>query len=184
MLNRVIDKATAGLFNLKDKLAFCKRGGGLGAHPRYGQIKGHQVNIGGFVWVASQVVKDKGGKFVFNVAGELTLCVAGTPQIQGWAQQSAKTPTAGDKVTVNCAWDAVYRIPLITGTTYAEAMRGDSCDIENGTSVEGHTTVQCCVPGTSTNLTLIIVDGDKINSYWVDVMINPFPAVDRVQVDE
>lgn len=183
MLNRIIDKTTMFLFNLRDRLAYSKFGT-LGAHARYGQVKGHQINIGGFVWVASQVVKDKGGKFVFEAAGELTLAVAATPGLVGWAQERARTPTAGDKCAVNVAWDAVYRMPLITGTTYLESMRGDSCDIENGTSVEGNATVQCAVPGTDTALILIIVDGDLVDSKWVDVMMNPFPAVDRVQVSE
>lgn len=183
MFNRMIDKTTRFLFKLRNKLAYCKVGG-LGAHALYGQVKGHQVNIGGWPWITSQAVKNKGGKFVFHVDGELTLCVASTTMIQGWAQERERTPTAGDKCTVNCAWDAVYRMPLITGTTYLESMRGDSCDIEIGTSVEGHTSVQCCAPGTSSHLILIIVDGDLVNSEWVDVMMNPFSNADREQVDE
>lgn len=158
--------------------------GAVGAHIRYGQVKGHQLNVGGFIWVASQVVLNKGGKFVFLEDGALTLCVASTTHILGWAQERERTPTVGDLCTVNVAWDAVYRVPLITGTTFVEGMRGDSCDIENGTSVEGETTVQCAAPGTTTRLTLFIVDGDTVNSNWADVMMNPYPAVDRPYVGE
>jgi len=180
MLNKLIGLLT----DLRDKVAYSKIGT-AGLHPRYGQVKGHQVNVGGFPWVTSQVVKNKGGKFVTMVAGELTLAVATTAgPLLGWANERERTPNAGDKCTVNCAWDAVYRMPLIAGTTFLAAMRGDSCDIENGTSVEGATTVQCVAPGTSTYLNVYIVDGDEIDSKWVDVMMNPYPAADRTQVDE
>lgn len=154
-----------------------------GNHPRYGQVKGHSLNVGGFVWVASQAVKNKGGKFVHNVAGALTLNIAGSQPILGWANERERTPTVGDKCTVNVAWDAVYRIPLITGTTFVEAMRGDSCDLENGTSVEAIATVQCLAPGTTTVLTNFIVGGDLVNSYYADVMMNPYPANARTEAD-
>lgn len=178
MLNKVIGLITA----LRDKVAYSKIGT-AGLHPRYGQVKGIQVNVGGFPWVTSQVVKNKGGKFVFMVAGELTLNIAGSAVILGWAQERERTPTAGDLCTVNVAWDAIYRVPLITGTTFVVGMRGDSCDIENGTSVEAITTVQCAAPGTTTNLTLFIVDGDVGNSYYADVMMNPYPAAARTEAD-
>ena len=176
------NKASVALWNMKDKMRHNKSGA-VGAHIRYGQVKGHQLNVGNFAWVASQVVKNKGGKFVFNVAGALTLNVASTGPILGWANERERTPTAGDLCTVNVAWDAIYRMPLITTTTFVIGMRGDSCDIENGTSVEGIETVQCCAPGTTTNLTLFIVDGDTTNSYWVDVMMNPYPAAARTEAD-
>lgn len=162
---------------------FLDKIGAVGAHTRYGQVKGHQVNVGGLVWVASQAVKNKGGKFVFNAAGALTLNIAGSAVIFGWANERERTPTVGDKCTVNVAWDAVYRVPLITGTTFAIGMYGDSCDIENGTSVEAIATVQCAAPGTTTNLTLFIVGGDLDNSYYVDVMMNPYPAAARTEAD-
>jgi len=156
---------------------------GQGNHLRMGQVKGGKVNVGGFVWAASQVVKNKGGKFVFNNAGALTLLVAGSTQILGWANEYERTPTVGDKCTVNLALDAVFRMPLITGATFVEGMRGDTCDVENGTSVEGAATVQCAAPGTTTHTPLIIVDGDLVNSYWVDVMRNPYPAAAKTLAD-
>jgi hypothetical protein len=178
-----MDKLKMVFWNLIDKLRH-NMSGSAGAHIRYGQVKGHQLNVGGFAWAATQVVKNKGGKFVYSNAGALTLCVATTTTILGWAQERERTPTEGDLCTVNVAWDAIYRMPLITGTTFVIGMRGDSADIENGTSVEGNTTVQCCAPGTTTRLTLFIVDGDTVDSKWADVMMNPYPAVDRPTVAE
>ena len=154
-----------------------------GTHIRYGQVKGPEVNIGGYVWAASQAVKNKGGKFVFLAAGALTLNIAGSASILGWALERERTPTVGDKVAVNVAHDAVYRIPLATGTTFAEGMKGDTCDLAVGTSVEGDTSVQVATPAVTTNLTLVIVDGDLVNSYWVDVMMNQNPAAAKPEAD-
>jgi len=177
----MFDKIITFMYDLRDRISLSKIGA-VGAHLRYGQVKGGKVNVGGFLWAASQVVKNKGGKFVFLNAGALTLCVDGSTQVIGWANEYERTPTAGDKVTVNLALDAVFRIPIISGT-FVEGMRGDTCDIENGTSKEGATTVQGAkLDGVGETL-LIIVDGDLVNNYWVDVMRNPYPANAKTLAD-
>jgi len=138
----------------------------VGKHLRFGQVKGHQVNIGGLRWLASQVIANQSGKFVFmSATGYLTLCT-GDVGIMGWAQERARTPTVGDLTTVNIAKDAVYRVPIITGT-YAVTMIGESCDLTVSSSVQGVDLTS------STYDQVIIVGGDVTNQEYVDVVINP-----------
>ena len=161
----ILDRIIMWLFNLKDMVSF-NMSGAIGEHLRYGQIKGHQVNVGNNEWVASQVVGNQSGKFVYHVAGALTLCVDSVAQIYGWAQERARTPTAGDTCVVNVALDAVYRIPVNSGT-YAKGMIGDMCDISVSSDVQG-----AQLNASSENL-LLVVGGDATNNNWVDVKINP-----------
>lgn len=138
----------------------------VGDHLRYGHINGHSVKIGGFVWAASQVIGNKSGKFVYENDGALTLCLDGQAYILGWAMDYARTPTVGDKVTVDVALDAIYRIPINSGT-YVEGMRGDLCDISVSSNIQG-----AQLDASVENL-LIIVNGDLVNNTFVDVKINP-----------
>ena len=154
---------------LRDLSLFMKNNFGfanLGYHLRFGQVKGIQLNVGHCVWAASQVVGNRSGKFVYENAGALTLCVDATAYIFGWAQERARTPTVGDTCTVNIALDAIFRIPVNSGT-YAEAMRGDLCDISVSSSVQG------AQLDASDENSLIVCDGDLVNNEWVDVKINP-----------
>ena len=153
---------------LRDSFLWVLEKGGfstIGNHLRYGQVKGIKVNIGNIPWTASQVVANQSGKFVYMAsAGTCTLCT-GDAAIFGWAQERARTPTLNDKVTVNVARDAVYRVPLITGT-YAATMIGETCDLTVSASVQGVDV------SASTYDQVVIVGGDVTNQNWVDVMIN------------
>lgn len=137
-----------------------------GNHIRFGKVKGTELNIGGLRWLASQVIANQSGKFVFmSSTGYLTLCT-GDAGIMGWAQEPAGTPTVGDLTTVNISKEAVYRVPIITGT-YAVTMIGESCDLVVSSSVQGVD----LTAGTYDNV--IIVGGDLTNQNYVDVVINP-----------
>lgn len=139
----------------------------MSKHLKYGQIKGHSVNLGGLAWAASQVVGNQSGKFVYMVAGAVTLCLDGVAQIFGWANEKAQTPSTGAIVTgdVNVALDAVYRIPVNSGT-YAVGMIGDLCDISISTNVQG-----AQLDASAENL--LIVCGGNATDATVDVKINP-----------
>lgn len=137
-----------------------------GKHIKYGQIKGGEVNIGGLAWAASQVVGNQSGKFFYMAAGAATLCLDNVAYIFGWALERARTPTVGDLFTGNVALDAVYRIPINSGT-YVVGMIGDLCDISISTNVQG-----AQLDASVENL-LIIVGGDLVDNDWVDVKINP-----------
>jgi len=151
--------------------------GTVGEHLKYGQIKGGEVNIEGIAWAASQVIKNQSGKFVYMNDGAATLCGDALNYIFGWAQEAsgASTPTVGDLVTVNVAWDAVYRIP-VNGGTFVVGMIGDSCDLEVATNTNYGVTVQGAQLDASSEDTVIIVGGDAVNNKYVDVRINPYPA--------
>jgi len=149
--------------------------GTVGQHIRYGQIKGKQVNIGGLAWAATQAVKNQSGKFVWVNNGALTLNDADANPIFGWAQEYERTPAEGDKVTVNVAWDAVYRIPIASGT-FVIGMIGDSCDIDRTTHTLHGANTQGALLDSSDEDLLLIVGGDAVNNKYVDVRINPYPA--------
>ncbi len=137
----------------------------VGKHLRFDQVKGIKVNIGNIPWTASQVVANQSGKFVYIVtAGTATLCT-GNSAIFGWAQERARTPTVNDLFTANVARDAVYRVPIITGT-YAATMLGETCDLTVSSSVQGVDLTA------STYDQVVIVGGDVTNQEYVDVMIN------------
>ena len=161
---------------LKD-LVLLDRSGTVGEHIRYGQIKGHKVNVGGIAWATSQVVGNQSGRFVYMNDGAATLCGDALNYIFGWAQESggASTPTVGDVCMVNVAWDAVYRIP-INGGTFVVGMIGDSCDLEVATNTNYGADTQGAQLDASTEDTLLIVGGDAVNNKYVDVRINPYPA--------
>ena len=145
-----------------------------GKHLKYGKIKGHSLIIGrpdtsgGLTWAASQVIGNQSGKFVYMNDGAITLCKDAVAQIFGWALEHAHTPSSGAVVEggIDIALDAVYRIPVNSGT-FVAGMVGDLCDISISSSVQG------AQLDASVENSLIIVGGDLVNNYWVDVKINP-----------
>jgi hypothetical protein len=167
MLN-FIEKIIGMLMNEKGVI------GNTGKHLKYGKNKGHSLIIGrpdtsgGLLWAASQVVGNQSGKFVYMNAGVVTLCLDAVAQIFGWASEYARTPASTDVVTggIDIALDAIYRIPVNSGT-FAAGMIGDLCDISISSNVQG-----AQLDASVENL-LIICGGDLINNYWVDVKINP-----------
>lgn len=147
----------------------------LGKYLRYGQIKGHSLNVGqgdvgaGYLWAASQVIGNQSGKFVFvHSDGRVTLNVAGSNFILGWALEYARTPTVDTVVSggVNVALDAIFRIPINTGTLAASDF-GRCCDLSVLANVQG------AAINLSVENPLIIVGGDVASNRWVDVKINP-----------
>jgi len=159
-------------------------GSSTGKHLRYGKIKGHSLVIGqpdssgGLLWAASQAVLNQSGKFVYMNAGAVTLCLDAVAYIFGWANERARTPTVGDVVSggIDIALDAVYRIPVNSGT-FAAAMIGDMCDI----SID---TVQGANLSESVESMIIVVGGDLVGGNWVDVRMNPAVYGAPVGVDD
>lgn len=164
---------------LQNRFSFLfDRTGAMVKHIRYGQIKGHSVYVGqgdvgsGYLWAASQVVGNQSGKFVFiHTDGLVTLNIDGSTKILGWAQEYARTPTVSTPVTggINVALDAVYRIPINSGTLTA-IMFGQTCDISVSSNVQG------AQLNASSEDTLLIVGGDVTSNRWVDVMVNPLKS--------
>lgn len=115
---------------------------------------------------ASQVVKAKSGRFVYMVAGAATLVVAAATRIYGVLNAHQHTPTLNDEFGCDTDLNGIWRIPVNSGT-YAEAMKGDFCDLSIASDIQG------AVLGTSTRNHVVIVDGDLVNNLWVDVRMNP-----------
>lgn len=138
----------------------------MAKHLKYNQIKGIEVNLGGLLWAASQVIGNQSGKFVYMNNGALTLCVDAVAQIFGWANERAKTTASGDVCPgVNVALDAIYRIPVNSGT-FVVGMIGDLCDISVSGGVQG-AQLDASVEN------LLIICGGNATDATVDVKINP-----------
>lgn len=132
---------------------------------KYGQIAGGHIAVPVAI-AASQTITARSGKFVYMNAGAATLNVDGSTTVFGFLEAAAGSPSTGD--LFNCIIDltAVFRIPVNAGT-YVIGMVGDSCDISISSNVQG------AQLNASTEDTLIIVGGDAVNNYYVDVMMNP-----------
>lgn len=137
----------------------------VGEQLKYGQIHGGalvvEVSMAG-----SQVIGNASGHFCYLNAGSATLCVDAVAYIFGWIEGGAETPSSGDVLGCNIALDAIYRIPVNSGT-YAAGMLADLCDISVSSSIQG-----AQLDASVENL-LIITGGDATNNNWVDVKINP-----------
>ena len=145
-----------------------------GEHLRYGQVKGPAVKIGGLIWAASQVIGNQSGKFVYMNDGALTLNVASVNYIFGWAMDYARTPTVGDKCTVNVSREAVYRIPINNGT-FVIGMIGDMCDLSVATNSNYGANTQGADLAAYGEGVVMIVGGDLVDNKWVDVMLSSVP---------
>lgn len=131
-----------------------------------GRIMGEGVTVDGIAWAASQVVKNKGGKFVYMNDGAATLCLDAVAYIFGWANERERTPTVGDLCSVNVGLDVIYRIPVNSGT-FVVGMIGDLCDLSISSSIQG------AQLDASTENLLIVCGGDTVGNKYVDVKINP-----------
>ena len=138
-----------------------------GVMLKYGKIneKSGGADVVPVTMAASQVVKAKSGRFVFMVAGAATLVVASSASIYGVLNTHEHTPTVGDIIGCDISLDAIYRIPVNSGT-FAIGMVGDYCDLSIASDIQG------AVLGTSTRNSVIIVNGDAVNNNWVDVKMN------------
>lgn len=132
---------------------------------KYGQIYGGCVAVP-VAMAASQVISAASGKFVYMNAGAATLNVDGSASIFGFLEAHAHTPATGAYLNAVIDLSAVFRIPVNSGT-YVIGMQGDYCDISVSSNIQG------AQLDASTENTLIIVDGDLDNNYWVDVRMNP-----------
>ena len=131
---------------------------------KYGWLYGGKVSVP-VEMAATQALYAQSGRFVYMVAGAATLCADGITTIFGMLEAHQHTPATG--ASLNCIIDltAVFRIPVNSGT-YAVGMKGDYCDISIST-------YQGAQLDASTENLLIIVGGDLVNNYYVDVMMNP-----------
>ena len=121
---------------------------------------------------ASEVISAQSGRFVTeDAAGYLDIAEDGSVELAGWVEAGAQTASATNGVTkvglipaANCP--AVFRIPVNSGT-YLITMLGKTCDISISSNIQG------AQLDASAEDTLVIVGGDLVNNYYVDVMINP-----------
>ena len=161
---------TPGLWSLvTGKPIFSNKIGAIGEKLKYGHIKGFELFIPVPIG-ASEVVSAASGRFVkSDASGRAEIAGDGDTELIGHLEAHAHTASAtegADSYPVNIAIDAVYRIPVISGT-YAAAMRWDTTDIIVTSDIQG---VQLAA---SAEDTVQIIDGDETNNNWVDVRLNP-----------
>ncbi len=141
-----------------------------GKQLKYGQIMGPDGSNMYGILAASQVIKAASGKFVYRTGAStntVTLCADGSATILGHAEVEAIATTLGtEKVKINDSLDAVYRIPINSGT-FSHYMIGKKCDISISSSIQG------AQLDAATEGLLIVVNGDDVNNEWVDVKLNP-----------
>lgn len=130
---------------------------------RYGRQYSYVQEV---AMAASQAVAAKSGRFVYMNDGAATLCVAASTTIFGWLNTRAQTPSTGAKIPCDTDLNAIYRIPVNSGT-FVVGMVGDYCDLSVSDGIQG-----AALDASVRNL-LIIVGGDVDNNKWVDVRMNP-----------
>ena len=103
---------------------------------RSGPIQNYTFPVG-----ASEVFKKKGGPFVIvDGSGRVEIAAAGELNIIGAAminEDFTASATEGEtKVPVNLSQEAVYEVPINTGT-WADTMRGEACDLSVVSDIQG-----------------------------------------------
>ena len=136
-----------------------------GEQLKYGFIRGFELSVAGYMTDA-QTMRQASGRFVYlDSAGRCTLNADGAGRIWGHAEYLGDSEgSEDDRVNVNIAVDAAYRIPINSGT-FVKAMIGDECDISISSNIQG------AQLDASDEDTLMVVGGDLVNSNWVDVKI-------------
>jgi len=133
---------------------------------KYGLIRGLDSVASVVAMAASQALAAASGRFVFMNDGAATLCDDDSTTICGFIEDYARTPDTGEKVKMLNGLDQVFRVPIINGT-FVVGMIGDQCDLDISSSIQG-----VDLEASSHDL-VIIVDGDTVDSEWVDVRMNP-----------
>ncbi|SRR3990167_2184162 len=137
---------------------------------KYGHIRGGRegfmVPIG-----ASEVFGNQSGKFVKpDASNRAEVAVDGSTILLGFldpceAFTASATEGADKRWCINDV-TGVFRIPVNSGT-YAETMKGKTCDLSVSSSVQG------AQLDASSEDTIVIVGGDLVNNNFVEVMLNP-----------
>ena len=106
-----------------------------------GRRQGHDHLIFDFPVGASEVFKKAGGGFVStDGSGRVEIASAAAVDIIGshlfFEDFTASSTEGGTIVPVDMSLDSVYEIPIDTGT-WADTMRGETCDIGVTSNVQG-----------------------------------------------
>lgn len=107
----------------------------------YGKRQGDGHSTFPFPIGASEVFKKKGGSLVKDDgSGRMEIAGAAHANIVGWAlfneDFTASSTEGGTTLPVDMSLDSTYEIPINTGT-WADTMRGKTCDISVSSSIQG-----------------------------------------------
>lgn len=143
-----------------------------GKQVKYGQIYGGENGFDVTV-AADQSIKAASGKFVYrtgSTTSTVTLADSTHTELMGHLEIEEFTVDSTDGTEVRkCVNDltAVFRIPILRSGTYADHMKGKTCDLLISDGVQG-----AAIDSSSTDV-VTIVDGDLESNAWVDVQLNP-----------
>ena len=140
---------------------------------KYEQLRGPRQMYHGVPIGSGEVINLNSGRFVNNDAsGRAEIAGAGDTLLWGWLEAQRGAITAAMNTSeglysgnINASCDAVYRIPVDTGT-YVIGMRNEVCDLAVSSGIQG---AQLSL---STEDVIIILGGDETGNYWVDVSMN------------
>lgn len=139
---------------------------------KYGHIRGGEQGFPITV-TATQAILARSSKFIKRAGtgtGTGTLIADANTDVLGHLETEELNSSDGTEVR-KCINDpsAIYRVPVIAGT-FVVAMRGKKCDIVISSAVQG------AALNSATYGQLIVIDGDDVDSNWVDVKINQYVA--------
>lgn len=110
-----------------------------------------------------------------DTSGNVNLTTASNNSVIGAAiagQTDLSSSTAGTTLcAINVALDAVYRVPVSSGTYVRASNRGLPFDLVVNSNVQG------AAIGTNTKHHLLCLDGDEVNNYWVIAKMNHTLAI-------
>lgn len=140
---------------------------------RYGHIRGGEQGAPATL-AASQAVLATSAKFVKRTGASTNTVTlinsAADSEVLGWVEcEEFPTTDETDGTEVRKVISdptAIFRCPINSGSFYAY-MRGKKCDIAPLSAGKQSVYIDSATYGT-----LIIVDGDTVDSKWVDVRIN------------
>ena len=131
---------------------------------KYGWRKGPVTDVV-VTLTASQTIKAKSGRFVYQTSGAMTLNTDGSTRIFGFLDDIGDyTTVSGDRSNCNINLASVFRVPVISGTM-AIGMIGDTTDLNISSNIQG---VQL---GASTENTVMVVGGDTDTNEYCDVVM-------------
>jgi len=139
---------------------------------KYGLVRGDMSKSVNAPIGADEVITITGSRFVTqDGSGNYEICTASSATIAGHLECEAFTAAAvegvaagGDRRLMIIDFDAIFRIPIISGT-YTDAQIGNCCDLV----VSG--TQQGAAVTTNSHDLLVITDGDATEA-WVEVRMN------------
>ena len=142
-----------------------------GRRLKYGMENGSTSTVAVTLGASVQLAALSSYFVTIDTSGNANLTTASNNTVFGAliaGQADLASSTAGATVAAcNVALDAIYRIPVSSGTYARATNRGVAFDLVVNSNVQG------AAIATNNKHHLLCLDGDETNNYWVIARINP-----------